>query len=194
MSILTGPLTIPTCPTFPAGYVAQLEDMQNLAACCTFLLQKPITKVRDTVGGQSLPDFFDSTIIVTFSVADYDVDGMWNSDNPTQLTVQTPGWYKVRYGLNTLNLGIGFVRYITGANNPLGSGLTSQNIYGCYASQTSAFLVGGGSGIFPYYLYSGDGVQLYAASNGDSADTSVQNFASSTNAGSYLSLEYVSTT
>lgn len=188
-------LTVPVCPAFPAGYVVQLADLQNLAACCTFMLQKPMTKIIDTSGGVSIPNA-SSQVAVTFSSAQFDVDGMWNSGNNSRLTVQTPGWYKIRYGIETAG-GSGdffnaYCQSTSGPDNPVGSG---QSLNTCWPSSSGGnnYLVCGAAGIWPAYLWSGDYIEILIRSSTTGNTTGAVGYESSTAVGSYFSLEYVST-
>lgn len=189
-------LTIPTVPAFPAGYVVQQSDMQALSYAASFLLNKPFTSIHDYTGGQSIATGGGSQI--TFTTAEIDVDGMWNAGSNNILTIQTPGWYKVRYSacISTPTAGADYnsqVKFTTGSNNPLGSGIVFGGFYPSYATNAS-FMACGGSGILPYYLYSGDVVHLRIASGGDTHGTTANTTLSgSTNAGSSMSLEFVST-
>lgn len=185
-------MTIPTIPTLPAGYVVQLADLQNLAYAATFALTKPMAAIIDSTGGQAITTTYNQ---VQFTGTTFDYDGMWNSGNPKRLTIQTPGWYKVRYGINIGTVGGVYntaVASTTGSNNPLGSGVTSAK-YWCGYCDNVAAQVGWASaaGDWPFYLYAGDYVQVYvqAAAAGSSTGTTANGFS---NGGSYFSLELVS--
>ena len=117
-------MSIPVIPSLPAGHVVTAAEMNKLAYACTFLLGKPIARVEDTNAAQALTT---SATTITFgSPRVFDTDGMWNAANPNRLTVQTPGWYKLRYHVNGTNpsgQGIleAYAQSTTGANNPLPS-------------------------------------------------------------------------
>lgn len=186
-------LTIPTVPSLPAGYVVQQADMQNLAAACTFLLSRPMTRIRDGTGGVAIGT---SPTLVTFTTASFDVDGMWNVSTPSQLTIQTPGWYKVRYGVNIgsgANVCNSYVTSTTGSNNPAGIGVTSAPYWSGYSDTNAASNDWAtGVGVWPFALYTGDFLQVsvWADSAGNSTGTGAPGAA--TLGGSYFSLEYVS--
>jgi hypothetical protein len=182
-------MTIPTIPELPAGYVVQEADMNNLAYCCTFLLTKPIAMVYDSAGGQSIATGPAYTTI-SWGSKYFDTDGMWTSSAPTVLTVQTPGWYKVRWGLtvgSTVLATTGSVYSMSGANNPGGSGNMSALFWSGYSGQFGTAPGGSGcGGLWPYYLWAGDQLSLLASAS-TTGETTV-----STNNPSWFSAEYVS--
>lgn len=154
-------MTIPTLPTFTAGYVVQPADMNDLAYACTFLLTKPICRVHDQAGTQSVTT---SATSVSFNTADINTDGMWSSGTPTELIVQTPGFYKVSYSIDAVaassasTIGTS-VQVITGANNPLGAGVSMTPCwigYGAALTASSLRVVCHGAGLIPWYMYAGD--------------------------------------
>lgn len=176
----------------PAGHVATLADMQNLTAAVTFLLNRPMTRVRDATGGVSI---LTTATTVTFTTADFDTDGMWNSGNPDRLTIQTPGWYRVRYAVTcgTAMTYSSQVVSVTGANNPRGSGITSSPRWSGYGNTNGGISCRPrGCGIWPAYLYAGDflKVQIFGSTTGGTTGTGAPGVA--TLGGSYFSLEYVS--
>lgn len=180
-------LVIPTIPAMPAGYVATTADMNNLAAACTFLLGKPAARVHDGAGGQTIGA---ANTTIAFNTKDYDTDSMWASGTNTRLTIQTPGWYKFRYGVSSTTGGHVISSKIlstTGPNNPAGSGITSgEHWAGGTVTSATAGGTAGCSGIWPFYLYIGDflTVRALGEASGNVTDTSV--------APSFFSLEFVS--
>jgi beta-mannanase len=154
---------IPSLPTLPAGYVVQVSDMNALSNAASFLMSRPITRIHDGVGGQSVGT---TKVPVTFSAADFDSTGMWNSTFPAQLTVITPGYYKVSYAI-AQNSGVTMTSYIqvtTGSGNPQGAGYSTECCAG-YAFGSGGHTTPHGSGIIPWYLYAGDIVQVYTFCN-----------------------------
>lgn len=188
-------LTVPTIPKLPAGYVVQLADMQNLTAAANFALGKPMTRVIDTTGGAAIGTVPSA---VSFVSASFDVDGMWNAANPAQLTVQTPGWYKLRYGVNVGTVGGIFntqVKSTTGANNPQGSGVVSAAYWAGYCDVAAGkFGWAGAEGIWPFFLYAGDLLKVQVAAQAAGASTGTTGPGTTTDGYSYFSLEYVSIT
>lgn len=182
-------MTIPTLPFLPAGYIVTPADMNNLAACCTFALNKPIAMVFDSAGSQSIATNPANTTI-SFGSKYFDSDGMWSAGAPKQLTVQTPGWYKVRWGLSlggTVLATCGFVTSTSGANNPGGAGNVSANYWAGYSGALgSAPGCAGGGGLWPFYLWAGDFIQVSASATGSGESTV------STDNPSWMSLEYIS--
>lgn len=178
-------MTIPTIPPMAAGYVVQASDMNNLAYGATFLLTKPIARVRDGAGSFAIPS--PSFGSVPFNVKDFDTDGMWSSGSNTRLTVQTPGFYKVSYAVDAL-AGSGaalpmntYVQVTTGANNPQGAGVAMPFIWSGYASgglSVSGRAMPHASGILPWYMYALDyaQIQVVASSSGMTTSTSVPSF------------------
>jgi hypothetical protein len=179
-------MAIPVVPQLPAGHIATVDEMNQLAYACTFLLTKPVARVRDTAGGATVGT---TAAAVAFNTKDTDTDGMWSSGANTRLTIQTPGWYKFRYGISTagghaVNTKL---RSTTGPNNPAGSGIGSGDHWGGYCPSLAAFDGAAGcSGIWPFYLYSGDFLQVFVL-----ADTTGNSLVVA-QAGSFFDLEFVS--
>jgi hypothetical protein len=163
-------LTIPVIPDLPAGHIATAAEMNQLASAATFLLGKPLVRVFDGTGGYSI-----ASPMLCWDTKSYDTDAMWSSVNKDRLTVQTPGWYKFWCGITTNGAASSvefFMRSTTGSNNPLGSGINSTSNWEAATVSTSSspFSAIRVSGIWPYYMYSGDyltvrGIQTGAASN-----------------------------
>jgi hypothetical protein len=184
-------LAIPTIPAVPVGTIATAQQMNELVYCCEFLYTKPMTKVIDEAGGEPI-ETEGSFGYVSYTTALYDVDGQWNPGTPAFLTIQTPGWYKVRYGVSLSQGDSGgvsaAVRSLSGPNNPQGSGVASSSYWGssllCSSGMMNAL---GASGLFPFYLYTGDQLRVlvYASQTGNTTVGSSQY-------GSYFSTEYVS--
>lgn len=183
-------MTIPTIPTLSAGYVVTAADMNNLSACATFMLNKPIASVHDGLGTQTITT---SASSVAFNTKDFDTDGMWSSGANTQFTVQTPGFYKIAYSVATVGSSTAYtlgtsVVVTTGANNPLGAGISQLPIwqgYGSALTASSLRVVARNTGIIPYYMFIGDYVQVKAVA--------VSTMTLSTYIPSFMCLEYVST-
>jgi hypothetical protein len=186
-------MTIPTIPALPAGYVVQLADLQNLAAAETFALSKPMASVIDNTGGQAITTSF---LAVTFTTVVFDLDGMWVGGSPKRLTVQTPGWYKVRYGINVGTAGGTYdtaVGSTTGSNNPLGAGVSSAKYWAGYAVPASG-AVGwaSASGDWPFYLYQGDFLSVFIKAAAAGTSTGITAPTGFAQGGSYFSMELVS--
>lgn len=186
-------MTIPTIPVLSAGYVVQLADLQNLSAAATFALGKPMSSVIDNTGGMAITTSF---LAVSFTAEVFDPDNMWIAGSPKRLTVQTPGWYKVRYGINmgtvggVYNTGVGST---TGSNNPLGAGVNSAKYWAGYCDEAAASVGWAtATGDWPFYLYQGDFLQVFvqAAATGSSTGTTAPG--SATHGGSYFGAELVS--
>jgi hypothetical protein len=186
-------MTIPTIPSLQAGQVVQLSDLQNLASAATFALTKPMTKVRDNTGGAAIGTSFAA---VSFTAAVFDTDGMWASGNPTRLTIQTPGWYTVRYGINvgaTSGSYSACVASTAGANNVLTAGTVSSNYWGSYGVGNSSLNTWiRSAGDWPFYLYIGDYLQVYVQADATGGSTGTAAPGGATTGGSYFSLELVS--
>jgi len=176
-------LTIPTVPSLPAGYIVQAADLNALAACATFLMNKPIARVHDGAGGQSL---IGSTYTpITFNTVDVDTDTMYSAGSPTLLTVQTPGFYTLRYAVSINSITHGtYCTVTTGAGNPLGSGITLTCWGGYSIGNTASCAMCGG--LLPAFMYAGDTVKVGSVPN-TGAVTTLSNVVS------FMSLEYVST-
>lgn len=185
-------MTIPTIPSLPAGYVVQGADMTNLAAAATFLLTKPIVRVRDTANGTTT--IGTSPTAMTYSSADINTDGIWSGAHPQRLTIQTPGWYKVRYMVQCGSNNGPFLAWVTsttGNMNPAGSGITSSPYWASYnigvgGSQASRC---NGSGLWPFYLYANDYLQVMIQSTSAGQNTGDGAAGTATNGGSIFSLE-----
>jgi hypothetical protein len=160
--------------------------MNQLANACTFLLTKPIARVRDTAGGAAITA---TAAAVAFNTKDTDTDGMWATGANTRLTINTPGWYKFRYAIATVggHAVATKLRSTTGPNNPAGNGIGSGDHWGGYCPSIAAFAGAAGvSGIWPFYLYVGDFLQVFVI-----ADTLGNTFDVS-QVGSFFALEFVS--
>lgn len=186
-------LTVPTIPAMPVGSVATAQQMNEMVYCCQFLYQKPMTKVIDEVGGQAI-QVAASFTYVNFSAALYDIDGQWNAGTPTLLTIQTPGWYKIRYGITFTSGDTGgmsaAVRSLSGPNNPQGSGVASASYWASSCVCASGMLNAiGASGLWPFYLYTGDQLRILMYTSRTAGNTT----AGSAQTGSFFVTEYVST-
>jgi hypothetical protein len=184
-------MTLPTLPNMPAGYVATAADMNNLAYACTFLLTKPVASVQDTNNTQVFTS--SPPVALPFNTKNYDTDGMWSSGANNKLTIQTPGWYKFRYTVFATTAGgvtDAFGTYLestTGANNPAGAGVVSSDHWHGYTDVfSSSGGAAGASGIWPFYLYAGDFLQLFALGLAAALNYTLSN------SQSYFQLEYVS--
>lgn len=169
-------MIIPTIPGFPAGYVATAADLNNVAAACTFLLGKPRARVHDSTGGQTLGTTQATATAINWSGKDYDNDSTWNAGTPSHLTVQTNGWYRVRYSIQVTStsgyIGNAFVVATAGPNNPLGNGVVIGKAMFGYADAgpvASVPAFASASGIYPNYLYAGDTltVKAWSSNTGD---------------------------
>jgi hypothetical protein len=186
-------MIIPTIPVLPAGYMVQPVDMQNLAYAAQFALTKPMTKVIDNTGGVAITTGF---LAVGFTTEIFDIDNMWIAGSPKRLTVQTPGWYNFRYGINIGTVAGTYnscMTSTTGANNPLGAGVVSANFWGGYCDSVSGlpgWVTGGGD--WPFYLYAADFVQVFIQAASAGGSTGVTSPAGSASGGSYFSAELVS--
>lgn len=187
-------MTIPTIPSLPAGYVVQLADLQNLAYAATFALTKPVVYAVDNTGGHAITTGFTA---VSFTTTFFNTDGMWASGNAQRITINTPGWYKVSYGVNVGTVGGVFnsgIRTTTGPNNPAGAGINSNYNWMGYCD-VAAGAVGycAGAGDWPFYLYAGDFflVAIQAAAAGASTGTAAPGTGQN-NGGSYIYAELVS--
>lgn len=183
-------MNLPSIPTvdgqpFPVGHVVTADEMNALAYCCQFAMNKPLTRVHAT-STQSIPS--GTPVAINFQVADMDIDGMFDSGSPGQLTIQTPGYYKARYMVGAGNFGCnGFIQGTTGANNPAGSGLNiaaqwmSYNLGGSPANGAL-----GASGIIKQYLFAGDSMRVMFSRPAGAVSTIL------TDVAPWFSLEWVS--
>lgn len=191
-------LAIPTIPALNAGHVVTLSEMQQLCSAANFLLSPPMTMVLDETGAQAI-GLIGSPTTITFTNDLKDVDGAWSSGSPSRLTIQTPGWYKVRYVVNCLQVGSAspyctYLTSTTGSNNPAGAGVVSSKYWGGYSVGIAGdHCYPGAAGIWPAYLYSGDYLQLFVYGNATGSSTSNAGPAGGTTNGSFLEIEYVST-
>jgi hypothetical protein len=186
-------MAIPVLPALPAGYVVQESDLQSLVTAAQFSLNKPIARIIDSTGGQAIGASFGA---VTFTGMVYDPDGMWSVSTPTRLTIQTPGWYTARYGVNVGTVGKSFVSCLastSGPNNPVGTGVASGNYWGGYSDMNASnFGWATGGGDWPFYLYQGDYLQVFIQADSTGASTGVTGPTGSSTAGSYFELGMVS--
>jgi hypothetical protein len=192
--------TLPTIPTLSpnvgngalssgAGYVVTVADMNNMAACASFALAKPVCRVHAT-STQAITSTTLPGTPVNYQAVDQDPDGMYSGSNPGRLTIQTPGFYKARYMCNAGSFGVNAgIQITTGPNNPAGAGNTvPSNGSGSWPSYTLGTTDGAcsGGGILQTYLFAGDYVQACLVRPAGSMTTAI------TDVGSWLSLEWVS--
>lgn len=189
-------LVLPTLPDIVAGQVVQASDLNAVGYAAQFMLNKPLSQARDNnATGTTITT---SGIVINFTVSDYDSDGMWNSGTPDRLTVQTPGWYKVRYAVSlTSTSGKATNAYLTsttGPNNPAGSGHPSAAFWGSYCDQYPGACQG--RGIWPFYLYAGDYMRITVICSSTDTLTKTTNVDpnGSAGTGSILVMEYVGVT
>jgi hypothetical protein len=186
-------MIVPTLTAMPAGYVAQPADMNALSTAATFLLKRPISRVH----AGTAQTITSAGGYVAFNTKDYDIDGMWSSGSNARLTVQTPGWYKFRLGITGGSVPFNVaIASITGANNPSGNNVTSAWRWGGWAYTATTNAAANLQGLWPYYLYSGDALAVWAQ-NASSSITLVAgpNGASTGttgNGGSFFGLEWIS--
>lgn len=160
--------TIPTIPDMPAGHVATADDMNALSNAALWLYQnKPVASVHQSSNGQSIAA---SSTLITWDTMDHDNDSMWKSALNGRLTVQTPGWYKVRYMVGWSNAGSlismnTYVQITTGPNNPAGQGITSFCWPGYSVGGSNNTTGTGAAGILPVYMFAGDYAQVFALAN-----------------------------
>jgi hypothetical protein len=182
---------LPSVQPVPAGSIANASQLNAVAYACSFLLDKPIALVYDSAGSQALSTSLNGTVI-SFGSAYYNTDGMWSSGSPTKLTIQTPGYYKVSYGIHTqggtlpTSLG-GCVEEVTGASNPLGSSVTVGPYWGSFTvpgATVTAYC--SNCGMWPFYLWPGDTLKIlgYTATTSESTTSVTQP--------SYFSAEWMS--
>ena len=179
----SGGTAIPVLTPVTAGTVVQAADLNSMAYACKFLMNKPICRVHTATAGQALG----TGTAVNFDTLDFDTDGMWSSATPSQLTIQTPGFYKVRYMTNQFAAGLvgnTWIAVTNGINNPAGAG-TAVNIWRGYVIAVTNLGPCGSSGVIPQYLYAQDYVQVFFGGNIASNVVTVTE-------GPYLSLELVS--
>lgn len=179
-------LAIPTVPRLPAGYIVQQADLNNIAQAVTFLTTKPIARVQSNALGTAIST---SRIDIPWDTMLFDTDGMWNAGNPTRLTVNTPGWFKVRYAVSctststVTNFG---VQSVSGASNPGGPGNVSAVYWGSDSvGATGGDHPAGGGGVWPFYLWAGDYLKVTGLGSGADAVTITAPF-------SFFSVEYIS--
>jgi hypothetical protein len=121
---------------------------------------------------------------------------MWTPANSARFTIQTPGWYKVSYGVNVGTVGGVFmtaVRSTTGSNNPQGAGVNS-NYYWAGAANVVASSIAypGSTGDWPFYLYAGDYLSVFVKAATAGASTSGTGITGGNNGGSFFTAELVS--
>lgn len=181
----SGGMAIPALTPVTAGTVVSADDLNNMAYACQFLMNKPICRVHTVTAGQALAA---GGAVVNFDTLDFDTDHMWSSATPGQLTIQTPGFYMVRYMTNQVaaNLvGNSWVQISNGVNNPAGAGHSITYYHGSVFTVSNLGACGS-AGILPQYLYALDYVQvMFGGSVASSVYTSP--------IGPYFSLELVST-
>jgi hypothetical protein len=158
-------MTLPALTALSVGQVVQAADLTAMTYACTFLMTKPIARVHQSASGQTLAASGSAATAVTWNTADFDTDSMWGGSGTSSLFARTPGFYKVRYTVNTNNItGNGWVRVTTGANNPQGAGVTVDYIPSYVFGFTNNSICGA-SGVIPLYMYVNDFVAVYFQGN-----------------------------
>lgn len=175
-------VTAPTpLTTLVAGQIATATDLNAMASVVNFLSDKPVIRVHASTGGRAIST---SGSAITWDASAFDNSGMYNSADPTYLTVQVPGWYKVRYTIAASNTS----GVLNGYGSVLSGGVTSPERLPSFGVAVSSVpqLIIGASGLWPWYLNEGDQITIYGMANASGAVTSV------TVTQSELSMEYVS--
>ena len=161
--------TIPTVPTFPAGYVAQGAQLAELCTAISWLMSgKPLTRLTQ---GTAQSFTSGTAAAVTWDTKIVDRDSGWSSSHTTRYTAQTPGYYQLAAGVsfasNTTGARLAYFQVTTGSNNPAGPGVTTAF---CRPSVPGAGLTTGVTleSLTPY-LYDLDYVEVYAEQNSGGA-------------------------
>ena len=155
----------PNPPSQRAGTLATSADMNALANTALFLRTPPMVIAQSLTSGTGQSLTGGSATAVQYASLLRDTDGFFSTGLPTRLTVQTPGFYKVRYSI-PFAVGGGncqvFVRIQTGANNPAGAGVQTPFWYGFSAAANSIDGTVCGGGVMPFYFYAADFIQVMA--------------------------------
>lgn len=120
--------TLPTIPGFSYQEVPTVTKLNQLAGAVSFVTQMPIVASLKRSSTQSITA--STSTAVQWNVSEVDSDGMHsNSTNPSRLTAQTQGYYRVHAVLTLSQTGTaaeyqGWFQQTTGSNNPAGSGHT----------------------------------------------------------------------
>lgn len=162
--------TLPTVPTFVANEVPSAAKLQQMVTATSFVTQLPIVVSLKKSSTQSVSA--STSTAVTWTVSEVDTDGMHsNVTNNTRLTSQTQGYYMFHATLavnqtTTAAYTSCWLKQTTGANNPLGAGVTQ--IFAPVSSQSAVtstdFRSATCSGISPC-LYIGDYVEAFIFSS-----------------------------
>lgn len=92
-------MNLPDITKWNAG-VAHDEVMFNAVSdTLNFLLNPPECSVQQT-SAQTIPTGTTTATAVVFDTLNTDNDSMWDSGDPTVLTIQTPGWYEIEWAVS----------------------------------------------------------------------------------------------
>lgn len=157
----------PNPPKQLAGQIAMSSDMNALAQTALFMRRPPMVIAQSNTSGtgQSMTV---ATSAITYSTVQRDTDGFFAPSLPTRLTVQTPGFYSVRYSIPFAAAGVNcqiWARLQTGANNPAGAGVQTPYWYAFAASGNGNDGCVCGGGLIPVYMYQADFIQVMASMN-----------------------------
>lgn len=188
-------MTIPTPPKIVAGQVVTADDLNAVGSCVSFLLNKPIVRVRENSGGAWSFSSSGTILFASSPNIEVDTDGMWDSVNNDRMIVQTPGWYKLYYQITVNGTGdaVNAAAYCTtGSNNPEGAGVTIGPYWASYCDGFPGALQA--RGVWPFYLYAGDYVRLKgfsASGDANPASSYVKDLQGNSGQGTVWSMEYV---
>lgn len=163
MTNFVGSANAPSPVIQKAGTIAASADMNANANTALFNIRPPMIIANASASsGQSFTA--GTAAPINWATLERDTDGFWSPTALSRLTVQTPGFYKIRwsipYNAAGSNLGV-YAQVTTYTNNPLGSGLTYACWFSWCGAQTGVNPANSGGGIIPVELWPGDYVQLY---------------------------------
>lgn len=173
--------TLPTIPVEPAGVIAASADLNAWANACSFLLgsgsgSNPVFLLQAS-SAQSIGTTFAAVNFSNSGAIFKDNDGGWSSSTPGRYTFQTTGFFTIDWSVPVGAFSgflMAYAQVTTGSSNPQGSGVTykfqftSSDVGSIYVALSSG-------GVMPQQIYAGDYLQVYAATNTGTVNTSNAN-------------------
>lgn len=158
----------PTIPTEPAGVIATSRDLNDWANAASFFLgstrgTQPMFFLMASAT-QGLTTSFTAVTYSSSAPVFKDNNGAWSSGTPSRVTVMTPGFYTVAWSVSAAS-GAGhlqaYAQVTTTAANPFNPSTTLKFQESNRAATTSIVVTSSG-GLVPFYLATGDYIEVYA--------------------------------
>jgi hypothetical protein len=156
--------TVPNPVTVNAGQPVTAAMLNGILTAGTFLMNRPMWSAKCTTAPALGAN---AGLTVPWDTIDIDTDGVVNPGSG-EITIQTPGYYNLTWSAGTAGStsaatqAEAFLRCATTANNPVNPSLNFvvfQFASHAVAAQAGNNIMNGG-GVCPYYLFTGDTLDL----------------------------------